>query len=86
MDSLLVCLVDILLLSLYYHNYWQLVIFAIQQLFISSIRLGLFLHRTEPKPGFNIGGVEVGGRESPEVGRTLVEDCRVQRSANYDHG
>ena len=33
-----------------------------------------FLHRTEPKQRFNIGRVEVGGRESPEVGRTLVED------------
>ena len=42
---------------------------------------GLFLHRTEPKQRFNIGGVEVGGRESPEVGRTLVEDCRIMTMA-----
>ena len=47
---------------------------------------GLFVHRTKPKQRLNIGGVEVGGRESPEVGRTLVENCRGLRSANYDHG
>ena len=39
-------------------------------------------NRTKAK----IGGVEVGGHESPEVERTLVEDCRGLRSANYDHG
>ena len=35
---------------------------------------GLFIHRTEPKQRLNVGGVEVAGRESLEVGRTLVED------------
>ena len=39
-------------------------------------------NRTKAK----IGGVEVGGRELPEVGRTLGEDCQGLRSANYDHG
>ena len=56
--------------------------------FFSEVKClkGLFIHGTESKQSLNIGGVEVGGRESPEVGRTLVEDCRVLQSANYDHG
>ena len=47
---------------------------------------GLFIHRTELRQRLNIGGVEFGGRESPEVGRMLMEDCKGLRSANYDHG
>ena len=46
----------------------------------------LFINRTEPKQRLNIGGVEVGRRESPTVRRTLVEDCLGLRSENYDHG
>ena len=38
-------------------------------------------NRTKAK----IGGVELGGRESPEVGRTLVEGG-LSGAANYDHG